>query len=565
MISRRRLITSTGALVATSAVVSACGGGGTTSTPGSSASGSAGDVNPGGIVNLELQIPFEWLDPQQVYVNDSSSFARMIYRTLMGWKEDPAKGTYELVPDLASAAPTNSNGGKTWTFKLKPGIKYSDGSPVTANDIKYGVERSMDPAISNGPQYAKQYLIGADKYTGPAKGPLASIVVPDDQTITFNLKQPVGFWDQLTTLYTFTPVPRAKDTGRSYDLNPVTMGPYKFQSYNKQSRIVLVKDTNWSKDTDPLRSQNFQQVITTMGLDQAREDSDLISDTNGGTNVMFQGDLAPADINKVNQEPLKSRTLFATTIFIQYLAVQQKNPALKKVEVRQAIVYALNPKASIQAIGGPLIREPIQSFAPPTLKGFEDVKDTYDIGDEGKPDKAKQLLQQAGVSNLTLTYAFSNTPIQAQVAQTIVSALARAGITVVPKPIESGAYYKTVSTQSNSYDLAAGGWGYDIPDGATIFPPIFQGGANLYDGTSNLSKLDDPMVNKLIDQALAKPTTAEALPIWQQIDKYIIDQALVIPRFVYKVAPIMGSKVKGAYISPVLGTVDVTNAYISKT
>ena len=107
--------------------------------------------------------------------------------------------------------------------------------------------------------------------------------------------------------------------------------------------------------------------------------------------------------------------------------------------------------------------------------------------------------------------------------------------------------------------------GYDIPDAATIFPPIFQGGANLYDGTSNLAKLNDPKVNQLIDQALAKPTSAEALPIWQELNKYIVEQSFVIPRFVYKVAPIMGSKVKGAYISPVLGNVDVTNAYISKT
>jgi len=563
MISRRRLIASTGALVATSAVVSACGGGDSSSS--SATASSADEINPGGIVNLEQTTAFEYLDPQQVYVNNSSAFGRMIYRTLMGYKEDPEKGTYELVPDLASAAPVSSNGGKTWTFKLKQGIKYTDGTPITAGDIKYGVERSMDPAISHGPQYAKLYLTGADKYTGPTKGPLASIVVPDDSTITFNLKQAVGYWDQLCTLYTFVPVPRAKDTGASYDLNPVTMGPYKFQSYNKQSRIVLVKDPNWSKDTDTLRSQNFQQVVMTMGLDEARLDNDLISDTNGGTNVMFSDDPTPADINKVNQEPLKSRTLFGTTIFIQYLAIQQNQAAFKNVKVRNAIAYGLNPKASIQAIGGPLIREPIQSFAPPTLKGFENVPDTFDIGDEGNPDKAKQLLQEAGVTSLTATYAVSNTPTAIQVAQTVVSALARIGVTVVIKPIEASAFYKTVSTQSNSYDFVGGGWGYDIPDAATIFPPIFQGGANLYDGTSNLAKLNDPKVNQLIDQALAKPTSAEALPIWQELNKYIVEQSFVIPRFVYKVAPIMGSKVKGAYISPVLGNVDVTNAYISKT
>lgn len=580
MISRRRIIASTGALIGTSAVVAACGnnnngqGTGTglsAGSSGSAASASSGggsptaDVNPGGIANLEQQAAFEYLDPQQIYVNNSSAFARLIYRTLMAWKEDPATGKYELVPDLAADMPTNADGGKTWTFKLKPGIKYMDGTAITAADLKYGVERSMDAQISNGPQYAKLYLLGADKYTGPTKGPLASIEAPDATTITFKLSQPVGYWDQLCTMYTFTPVPRAKDTGAKYDLSPVTMGPYKFQQYDKQSKIVLVKDTNWAAATDPLRTQNFQQIVCLMGLDLTRIDNDLIQDTNGGTNVMFSDDPAPAAINRVTQAPLKSRTLTGTTIFIDYLGIQQNQPALKKPEVRQAILYALDPKASIQALGGPLLRAPIQSFAPPTLKGFEDIKDRFDIGETGNPDKAKQLLQQAGVSNLTLTYAHANTPVATKVAQTIVAALARAGIKVVPKPIEASAYYKTVSTLSNKYDLLRGGWGYDIPDGSTIYPPIFQGGANLYNGTSNLSQLNDPHVNDLIKQALAKPSTDAALPLWQEIDKYIVEQALVIPRFLYKVAPIMGSKVKGVYISPVLGNADIANAYISKT
>ena len=572
MISRRRLLASTGAAIATSAVLAACGGsssGGGGSTGGSSggASGMA-DLDPNGVIHLEQTQPFEFLDPQQIYVNNSSSFARFIYRTLMGWNEK-ADGTFELAPDLADGMPTNADGGKTWTFKVRSGIKYSDGSAITAADIKYGVERSMDAQISNGPQYAKLYLAGADSYTGPGKDKskqLASIETPDDTTIVFKLKQPVAYWDQLCTLYTFTPVPKAKDTGTAYDLNPVTMGPYKFQQYDKENRIVLAKDSNWSADTGSLVHQNFQSVEVSMGVDQSQLDNDLVSDTNNGTNCMFSDDPAPATISRVQVKPLKDRTLTGTTIFVQYIAVRQNQPALKDVRVRQALMYALNPQSSIQAIGGPLLRAQLQSFAPPTLKGFEDVKPTYDVGDTGDTDKAKQLLQQAGVSNLTVTYPYANSGINPALAQTVVEALKRVGVNVVTKPLQGGAYYKTVSNLSSKYDLVPGGWGYDIPDGATIFPPIFQGGDNLYNGTSNLAFLDDPMVNSLIAKALAAASTDEALPFWQQVNKYVVDQALVLPRFVYKVAPIMGSKVKDAYISPVLGNTDVaTRGYISKT
>lgn len=580
MISRRRLLATTGAMIASAAVVSACGG--STSTSGSSASPSsgatgstgtaaapaAGDINASGVLNLEQQIAFEHLDPQRVYVNNSSSIARLMYRSLMGWKENPADGTYELVPDLAAAAPTSPDKGKTWIFKIKPGLKYSDGTVITAADIKYGVERSMDPAIPNGPAYAKLYLIGADKYTGPGKAgtSLASVSVTGTDTITFKLKQVVGSWPQLATLLTFVPVPRGKDTGAAYDNMPTTNSSYKIQSYNTKSKLVLVKDPNWVKATDPLRSQNVTSIICTMGLDEARVDNDLFSDTNGGTNAMFSDDPSAADISKVNTPDVKSRTLFGSTIFVYYLAVQQNQAALKNVKVRQAIMYARNPKASIQVAGGPLLQESVQSFAPKALKGFEDVKDSFpDLGEEGNPTKAKQLLTEAGVTNLKITYAHSNTAKATAGAQALVSAMARAGITLIPQPIASDAYYTTVSTLKNNYDLVAGGWGYDIPDGSTIFPPIFQGGANLYDGTSNLAKLDDPAVNKLIEQGLNAPTAEAALPFWQQCNLEVVSRSLVIPTFQVKVVQVLGSKVKGAYVSPVLGTMDVTNAYISNT
>lgn len=577
MISRRRLLATTGAMIASAAVVSACGSSSSTS-PGTSTSAStgtststaaspaAGDVDASGVLNLEQQIAFEHLDPQRVYVNNSTAISRLMYRTLMGWKENPADGTYELVPDLAAAAPTSPDGGKTWTFKIKPGLKYSDGTVITAADIKYGVERSMDPAIPNGPAYAKLYLIGADKYVGPGKGAaLASVVVTGTDTITFKLKQVVGSWPQLATLLTFVPVPRAKDTGAAYDNMPVTNASYKIQSYNTKSKLVLVKDPNWVAATDPLRSQKVTSIICTMGLDESRVDNDLFSDTNGGTNAMFSDDPAAADIAKVNTPDVKSRTLFGSTIFVYYLAVQQNQAALKNEKVRQAIMYARNPKASIQVAGGPLLLTSVQSFAPKALKGFEDVKDSFpDLGEEGNPEKAKQLLTEAGVTNLKITYAHSNSAKATAGAQALVSAMARAGITLIPQPIASDAFYTTVSTLKNKYDLVAGGWGYDIPDGSTIFPPIFQGGANLYDGTSNLAKLDDPAVNKLIEQGLNAATADAALPFWQKCNLEVVSRSLVIPTYQIKVAQVLGSKVKGAYISPVLGTMDVTNAYISK-
>lgn len=585
-LNRRKLMGAGAAASATALAAAACGGGSTPTSgnnasagPSASAGGpavvatesagptvAAGDINKNGIINLVCTSAFEHLDPQNIYVNTSTSFGRLLFRQLMGWKENPSDGTFALVPDLAAAMPTASDGNQKWTFKIRSGLKYEDGTAITTADIKYGIERSMDPNIPYGPQYAKQYLLGADKYTGPSKGDLKSITVPDATTIVFTLNQPVGTWAELCTLSTFTPVPKAKDTGKNYDLHPVAMGPYKIQSYSHDTRIVLVPNTNWDKATDPLRSQNFAQVVCQMNVNESTVDNDLFSDTNGGTNAMFIDNPIPGDIPKASSSQFASRTLEAATIFNSYYAVQQNQPALKNVKVRQALIYARDPTASLKAAGGPLLGQPTQSVSPPVLKGFNPTPVYYpDLGPNGNPAKAKQLLQEAGVTNLKVTLPYSNSGASAAaIVEVVVQAYARAGITLIPKPLSPNSYYTTIGTLTNKYDLISVGWGYDIPDASTIYPPLFRGGSNIYDGSSNYGRTNIPSLDKQMAAALRK-TPAQALPTWQAIDKYIVTNALVIPRFNIKTIQLVGTKVKGAYISPVLGTMDITNAYISNT
>jgi ABC-type transport system substrate-binding protein len=308
--SRRRLLGTSSAIGATGLVAAACGGGSSTgSSPSSSAnpSNTAGvaastpppstAVNATGVLNMINEEAFEHLDPQNIYVNNSQAIARLMFRALMGYHEDPSNGTFTLTPDLAAEMPTANADNTVWTFKIRTGVKYADGTAVTAADIKYGVERSMDPNIPYGPQYAKQYLVGAASYTGPSKGDLASIVVPDPQTIVFHLAQPVGTWAELCTLPTFIPVPKAKDTGKTYDLHPVCMGPYTIQTYTQATTLVLVPNTHWDKSTDPLRSQYFKEVNVKMNVNPNTVDEELFTDGQGGTLATFDAP-QPANVAK---------------------------------------------------------------------------------------------------------------------------------------------------------------------------------------------------------------------------------------------------------------------------
>ncbi len=136
----------------------------------------------------------------------------LVHRRLTTW--DIEKGQEpRVVPDLATDTGRATDGGRTWTYTLKPGLKLSDGSPITSADIKYGLERSFAPELSGGLGYHKTLLVGGDTYTGPYQGKeLASIETPDDRTIVFKLDTAYGDWPWIASMPAFAPVPRSRPT-----------------------------------------------------------------------------------------------------------------------------------------------------------------------------------------------------------------------------------------------------------------------------------------------------------------------------------------------------------------
>ncbi len=176
-------------------------------------------------------------------------------RRLTSWKTEPGKAA-AVVPDLATDTGQVTDGGKTWTYTLKHGLKYADGSPITAADIKYGIERSFAPELSGGLGYHKSLLVGGDKYTGPYKGDeLASIETPDDNTIVFKLNKPVR---RLAVDRLHAGLLAGAEEGRRrpghYGQKPVASGPYQVKSYTQGNSLVLERNPNWDKSTDQVRT-----------------------------------------------------------------------------------------------------------------------------------------------------------------------------------------------------------------------------------------------------------------------------------------------------------------------
>ncbi|MTA46464.1 MAG: ABC transporter substrate-binding protein, partial [Actinobacteria bacterium] len=190
----------------------------------------------GGTLTILNQGDFEHIDPARNYVGGTLDFYRFFIRTLTQYRT--INGKTELVPDVAADLGTTLDGGKTWTFKLRPNLKYEDGSKITCQDLKYGTMRSYnDDILDGGTTYAEDFLQNATGFKGPYTDPtgdLTSITCsPKGDAITYKLAYAVPYFAYVTTFGSFSPVPKAKDTKQNYDLRPVSSGPYKIESYNR--------------------------------------------------------------------------------------------------------------------------------------------------------------------------------------------------------------------------------------------------------------------------------------------------------------------------------------------
>jgi peptide/nickel transport system substrate-binding protein len=489
------------------------------------------------------------LDPAKSQ-NLGISTIHLVLRGLTSWKTSPGKAA-ELVPDLATDTGQVSDGGKTWTYKLKSGLKYSDGSPIVAADIKYGVERSFAPELSGGLGYHKSLLVGGEKYTGPYKGgELASIETPDDSTVVFKLNKPYGDWPWIVSMPAFSPVPKKADTDPAhYGEKPVASGPYQVKSYAPGSKLELERNPNWDKSTDQARTGLPDSIVLEMGLEPNVVNQRLIADAGDDKFAATTGVSVPASlIPTVTGNPaVKARVATSPSGALEYLAINTQRPALKNLQVRKAIEYAVDKQAVQVAEGGPEYGGDIAStLITPGIDGYNKF-DSYEAPPAGDPEKAKQLLAAAGVSNLKLVLAADQTN-GLGVAQAIQQGLKRAGITATIKPLDYEPWNDLVTGNKPDFDLTVSSWLPDFPSAIGNIQPLFAS-SEIGNGGYNMSRYSNPAVDAAIAAATAETDRAKAASMWGALDKQIMADAPVVPLIYARNAFLHGSKVQNFYLS----------------
>lgn len=323
------------------------------------AKGAGGDstLRKGGTLTVLNANPQEDFDPARLYTSGGGNVPSLVFRTLTTRNRENGAAGAEVVPDLATDTGRPNKDATVWTYTLKKGLTYEDGTPITSADIKYGIERSFAAELSGGAPYLRDWLIGGADYQGPYKDKkgLDSIETPDDLTIVFHLDKPEGEFPYLATQTQFTPVPKAKDTGTKYEEHPVSSGPYKVvRNENDGERLVLERNPHWSASTDAERKAYPDRIDVRSGLDSSVINQRLSSSQGAdAAAVTTDTNLGPAELAKVTgDKELAARVGTGHFGYTNYIAFNPKVKPFDDPKVRQAISYAVDRTSVINAAGG---------------------------------------------------------------------------------------------------------------------------------------------------------------------------------------------------------------------
>jgi peptide/nickel transport system substrate-binding protein len=313
------------------------------------------------------------LDPARSYSPGVWNVMRLYTRQLVAYAPRPGTDGARTVPDLATAPGRTTDGGRTWTYTLRRGLTWEDGSPLTSADVKYGIERLFaSDIITGGPTWAVQLL---DDRSSPYDGPyrdragLRSVTTPDSLTVVFRLRQPFADWDEVMALPAASPVRAAADTGANYGRKPLSLGPYTIAKIGADGTITFTRNRQWTKALDPVRAALPDRVeLETDVLPVERDRRVLAGEADA--DVSGSGLQAEAAARVLTDPAQAARVDDPSTGTLRFVAMPVEVAPFDDVHCRRAVQYALDKAAVKDALGGGYAASLATTLWPRVLPGY---------------------------------------------------------------------------------------------------------------------------------------------------------------------------------------------------
>jgi len=544
--------------VAIAALVGAAGCGGSSGSSSSSSSSSATGAQKGGTYTILANSAFGVADPAQNYTLQEWQLLIDTHDGLVQFNRVGGTAGTKIVPDLATSLPQPTNGGKTYVFHIRKGIKFSNGQVMKPSDFVTTFERQFTVP---GPTSFYSGIIGADKCS--TKGcDLSQGVVADDSayTLTINLTAAdPEFLDKLALPFAYV-VPASTSKKLTGNNVPPGTGPYMWQSYNPNSQAVLVRNPyfkQWSAAAQPTGYPD--KIIEKYGQTISDE---VTAVENNQADEVFDGDVIPSDrLNELNSAKYSSRVHVNPLTADWYFALNTRTPPFNNLKARQAINYAADRNAYVKIGGGPSLAVPTCQILPPNFPGYKPYC-PYTAGSDTTKwtgvdlTKAKQLVQQSGTAGMKVVVNSASDDTSKALAQQMVADLNKIGYKASTQLLTGSIQYPFIQNSNNSskWNVAWSAWYQDYP-APSDFLNVLTGCGSIHphsDASPNIAAFCDKSIQAQMDKAetLGQTNPTEANNIWAQVDHAMTDQAPWVDMFNPKQIDFLSSRVHGYQWNP---------------
>lgn len=509
-------------------------------TPAVAASHDRTDERGGTIKALSLGPVLSW-DPQRIGARDDAAFAgRTFLRTLTAYQPstDP-RNQARLVGDLATDTGTPNQALTSWSFTLRDGIAWQDGSPVTCEDVKYGISRTFATSVITGGStdalavlavpklpdgrsvYGGPYVTGAAAAAGNAAYDKA--VVCRGTTITFSLSAPVSDFNEMVTQTAFSPVKKSADKRGDGTFEVFSSGPYKLTTpWRASTGASWVRNPHWKASSDEVRRAYPDRIDYQEGIETQTVAQQIMADGENSRAAVALGSAPPAIQQHISTvDALKERSVTAGTGLVDYLVPNFKSPTFAKVQARQALAVATNREAYVTALGGGSTGRPATSLIPSVLPAAH-TSDPLKSGKGGNAGQAKVLLGEAGLTiPVPIRVAYRSSPVADKAMASLVAGWTEAGFAPKLTPLKDE-YFTTIAQPgaATSYDVFWSNWAPAWASASTILPALFDSSINISSAGPgrDYGYFNDATINAEIARINTIANRAEREKAWTALD-----------------------------------------------
>jgi peptide/nickel transport system substrate-binding protein/oligopeptide transport system substrate-binding protein len=500
----------------------------------------------GGTLTVAFSGDFSTLDPSQA--TSEADYETVGGALFNGLYDYGPNGAPELT--LAAKPPTISADKKTWTFTLRKGLSFSDGTPLTADDVAYSVLRVLSPHTKPVPSWGQssdEIFVGWQNFVAGKSSSVPGIQVLNPTTIRFVLTEPIAVFPDILAEPVNLVVPRAlvqKEGDLAFASNPVGSGPYMLQSWTKGSQVVLVRNPHYYLPGRPYLDKVIIDVSVPASVIALRIEKGQL-DAAASAN-----DLSGADILQAKADPTYSKYIYPVPISsANWLAINVHSPLLAAKTLRQAIAMAIDRTRLVQLLRGAAI--PAYQFYVPLMPQHGPALDQNPIYPLDQ-QKAMALVKASGYKGqpIVLDYA-TDRNWQSSIAPGIQQDLKAIGINLVLRGITHNEEYN-IGGQLTGHDLMLADWGFDFPDAFDIYAGTFTCAANAAGGLG-LAHFCDPTADNLVNQSEGLLLGPQRDALLREAQTRIIQSAAMVPLIFLKPSELASPHIGGFYFQPEYG------------